>query len=183
MNISLTDLQDVSIIENPPFEDHRGSFSRLFCKNDLAGVIGNREVLQVNYSCTSKVGTIRGLHYQLPPNSEFKMVRCLRGRVWDVVVDLRNGSPTFLQWHAEELTPENGRMLVIPEGCAHGFQVLEAESELLYLHTAYYSPSSEGGIRFDEPRLEIRWPLPVVDVSERDLCHQLMLPDYSGIIL
>ena len=110
-----------------------------------------------------------------------KLVRCLKGRVWDVAVDLRGGSPTFLQWHAEELSPENARMMVIPEGCAHGFQVLESDSELLYLHTAIYAPESEGGVPYDDPCLSISWPLPVADLSERDRRHPPINPEFIGI--
>ena len=109
------------------------------------------------------------------------MVRCIRGCVWDVLVDLRAGSPTFLCWHAEELSPESSRMLIIPEGCAHGFQVIEAESELLYLHTAFYTPESEGALRYDDPRLAIRWPMPVTDLSERDKKHPLLSNDFAGL--
>ncbi len=109
-----------------------------------------------------------------PPHAEMKLVRCLRGRVWDVAVDLRAESPTFLHWHAEELSPDNHRMVVIPEGCAHGFQVLTPDSELLYLHTAFYAPDAEGGVRHDDPALGIRWPLPVTDLSPRDRSHPLI---------
>jgi dTDP-4-dehydrorhamnose 3,5-epimerase len=112
-----------------------------------------------------------------------KFVRCLRGRVWDVAVDLRAGSPTFLQWHAVELDPGTARMLVIPEGCAHGFQALEADSELLYLHTAAYAPEAEGGIRYDDPRLDIAWPKPASDLSERDRRHPLLTHDFAGLHL
>lgn len=181
MNIHSTALQGVAIVETQSFADRRGAFSRFFCKDELAAIIGNRDIVQINHSRTSMVGAVRGLHYQLPPHAEMKLVRCMRGRVWDVAVDLRAGSPTFLHWHAEELTPDNGRMLVIPEGCAHGFQVLEAESELLYLHTAYYTPAAEGGLRHDEPRLGIAWPLPVADLSARDRLHPPLKPDYSGM--
>ncbi|WP_437559146.1 dTDP-4-dehydrorhamnose 3,5-epimerase [Acidithiobacillus sulfuriphilus] len=181
MNIHSTALRGVAIVATQPFADRRGAFSRFFCKDELAAIIGNRDIVQINHSRTSMVGAVRGLHYQLPPYAEMKLVRCIRGRVWDVAVDLRAGSPTFLHWHAEELTPENARMLVIPEGCAHGFQVLEAESELLYLHTAYYTPAAEGGLRHDEPRLGIAWPLPVADLSARDRHHPPLNADYSGM--
>ena len=109
------------------------------------------------------------------------MVRCIRGRVWDVAVDLRKGSQTFLQWHAQELSASNALMLVIPEGCAHGFQVLEPDSELLYLHTASYTPSAEGGLRFDEPVLNSSWPLPVADLSDRDTGHPFLNKKFQGI--
>jgi dTDP-4-dehydrorhamnose 3,5-epimerase len=112
-----------------------------------------------------------------------KLIRCLKGRVWDVAVDLRRESPTFLHWHTEELTPANTRMMVIPEGFAHGFQVLEPESELLYLHTAFYTPGAEGGLRHDDPRLAINWPLAVTDLSPRDTAHPVISSDFSGIAL
>jgi dTDP-4-dehydrorhamnose 3,5-epimerase len=110
-----------------------------------------------------------------------KMVRCLAGRVLDVAVDLRAGSPTFLQWHAEELTPGNARMLVVPEGCAHGFQALEDDCELLYLHTCAYAPEYEDGVRFDDPLVGMHWPLPVRLLSERDRQLPFLTPDFSGI--
>jgi dTDP-4-dehydrorhamnose 3,5-epimerase len=123
------------------------------------------------------------MHFQYPPHAEMKLVRCLKGRVWDVAVDLRYRSPTFLQWHAEELTPNSGRMMVIPEGFAHGFQVLEPDSELLYLHTAPYTPSAEGGLRHNDPKLGIHWPLHVTDLSERDAAHPLIGEAFQGVIV
>jgi len=132
---------------------------------------------------TVSPGAIRGMHFQNPPYAEMKLVRCLRGRVWDVAVDLRASSPTFLRWHAEELSAENRLMMAIPEGFAHGFQVLEPESELLYLHTALYHKPSEGGVRFDDPVLAIQWPLSVTDVSSRDTQHPLITPHFAGIAI
>lgn len=161
--------------------DHRGAFSRLFCADALAPALGSRRIVQINQSLTRTVGAVRGLHFQQPPYAEMKMVRCLRGRVFDVAVDLRAGSPTFLQWHAEELSPASGRMMLIPEGFAHGFQVLEPESELLYLHTAFYTPAAEGGVRHDDPQLGISWPLPVTDLSARDRQHPLLSAGFTGI--
>lgn len=181
MNVRPTPLQGVIVVETTPVVDPRGAFARLFCERELAAVIGNRHIVQINHSRTRTVGAVRGLHFQHPPHAEMKLVRCLKGRVWDVAVDLRAGSPTFRQWHAEELTPGNARMLVIPEGCAHGFQVLEAESELLYLHTAPYTPAAEGGLSYNNPELEIAWPLPITDLSERDRRHPPSDPDFSGI--
>ena len=108
------------------------------------------------------------------------MIRCIKGRVWDVALDLRRGSPTFLQWHAQELSPEANSMIVIPEGFAHGFQTLEAGSELLYLHTARYAPENEGGLRYDDPSIGIIWPLPVTEVSQRDRNHLLLDSQFEG---
>jgi len=183
VNILATALPGVSVIETSPFSDHRGAFSRLYCEQELATVIEKRRIVQINHSLTRKIGAVRGMHFQFPPYAEMKLVRCFKGRVWDVAVDLRAGSPTFLQCHAEELTSSNARMLIIPEGCAHGFQALEADSELLYLHTAFYRRDAEGGVRYDDPRLDIGWPLPVADLSERDRGHLPIAPDFSGIAL
>lgn len=180
MKIARTELPGVMRITGSPHTDARGSFARLFCERELAGVLGERRIVQINHSRTAAVGAIRGLHFQRPPHAEMKLVRCLRGRVWDVAVDLRPDSPTFLRWHAEELTPDSQRMLVIPEGCAHGFQVLAPDSELLYLHTAFYAPEAEGGVRHDDPALGIRWPLPVTDLSPRDTSHPLLDTDRRG---
>jgi dTDP-4-dehydrorhamnose 3,5-epimerase len=153
-----------------PFSDHRGAFLNAFRAQELAfmGSWGDRGIAQVNLSRTEAVGTIRGLHLQAEPHSEAKLVRCLRGRVWDVAVDLRRDSPSYGQWHAVELSPDQGNALLIPEGCAHGFQVLEPASELLYLHSGAWVPEAETGVRWDDPQLAILWPLPAADLSDRD---------------
>lgn len=183
VNILSTALPGVVVIETTPFVDHRGAFTRLYCTRELFPVLGERQIAQVNHSQTNKIGAVRGMHFQRAPHAEMKLVRCLKGRVWDVAVDLRAGSPTFLHWHAEELSPGNARMLVIPEGCAHGFQVLEEGSELLYLHTAFYTPSAEGGIRPTDPRLAIRWPLPLQDLSDRDGSHPPLTAEFTGLMV
>jgi len=182
MKILQTALPGVMIIETDILSDHRGAFTRFYCERELAAVIGDRRIVQINHSRTAVTGAVRGMHYQRPPQAEMKLVRCLKGRVWDVAVDLRADSPTFLQWHAEEFSPANVRMMVIPEGCAHGFQVLEAGSELLYLHTEFYAPEAEGGVSCNEPRLGITWPLPVTDLSRRDSSHPPLTADFSGIV-
>ncbi len=176
-----TGLPGLHVVETALRADARGAFARLFCSGELKGLLGGRRIEQINQSCTAVVGTVRGLHFQRSPHAEMKLVRCLRGRVWDVAVDLRRASPTLLQWHAEELSPANRRMMVIPEGFAHGFQVLEPDSELLYLHTAAYHPVSEGGLRHDDPRLGIAWPLPAVGLSARDGGHPLIAADFEGV--
>ena len=158
------------------FNDHRGSFLNFFRIQEpsFAQAWGDREIAQVNLSRTEAVGTIRGLHLQAPPHSEAKLVRCLRGRVWDVAVDLRPASASFGRWHAVELSPERANALLIPEGCAHGFQVLEPGSELLYLHSGAWVPEAETGVRLDDPQLAIPWPLPPQGLSERDLSLPLL---------
>ena len=183
MKIYPTFIAGVVVIETALLADHRGSFTRLFCEHELEKVLGKRQIVQINHSRTMMVGTVRGMHYQRPPHAEMKLVRCLRGRVWDVAVDLRASSPTFLKWYAEELASDNARMLVIPEGCAHGFQVLEPDSELLYLHSAFYAPDAEEGVSHHDPRLAITWPLAVVDQSRRDQNHPLLDQTFTGIKL
>lgn len=181
MKILTTSLDGLTVVESTPLADHRGAFTRLFCERELAPILCGRRIMQVNHSCTLVVGAVRGLHFQYPPHAEMKLVHCLKGRVWDVVVDLRAGSSTFLRWHAEELSDANNKMMVIPEGCAHGFQVQEPDSELLYLHTAFYEPYAEGGLLCTDPRLSITWPLPVQDLSHRDTNHPLLTTDFLGI--
>lgn len=181
MRLVPTPIAGVFVAETTAFQDNRGAFARLFCESELAEAIVHRRIKQINYSRTAAAGAIRGLHFQQAPHAEMKMVRCLKGRVWDVALDLRKGSPTFLHWHAQELSATNALMLVIPEGCAHGFQALEPDSELLYLHTASYTPSAEGGVRFNDPALSLPWPLPATDVSERDKNHPLLHKNFQGI--
>ena len=183
MNIHPTTIAGVFVVETVPVIDARGKFTRIFCELELQSVLGDRHIVQINQSHNNKMGTIRGLHCQHPPHAEMKIIRCLKGKVWDVAVDLRAGSPTFLDWHAEELSPDKQCMLVIPEGCAHGFQVLEEESELLYLHTAAYNPDADDGIAWNDPQLAINWPLALTDISDRDRSHSLISDNYSGIIL
>lgn len=183
MKIERTALDGAVVVQATPFTDHRGAFQRLFCENELAAVIGARHIVQINQSLTRMAGAVRGMHFQRAPHAEMKLVRCLRGRAWDVAVDLRADSPTFLRWHAEELSPDNGRMLVIPEGCAHGFQALAPDTELLYLHTASYTPAAEGGVRHDDPALTITWRLPVTEISQRDQLHPLITADFPGLKL
>jgi dTDP-4-dehydrorhamnose 3,5-epimerase len=183
MKCTATPINGVYLAESNPVSDSRGGFMRLYCEKELSQFIQERRIVQINQSRTTKVGAVRGMHFQYPPHAEMKIIRCLKGRVWDVAVDLRKGSPTFLQWHAEELSHQNARMMIIPEGCAHGFQVLEPESELLYLHTAFYTPSSEGGLPYNDPSLAITWHLPVTDLSARDQQHPSISSQFSGISL
>jgi dTDP-4-dehydrorhamnose 3,5-epimerase len=183
MEILTTPIEGVVIVKTTKYNDKRGMFFRAYCQNELAEIIGLRNIVQINISQTHAVGAVRGMHYQRPPQAEMKLIRCIRGKVWDVVVDLRAESTTYLQWHAEELSVLNSKMLVIPEGCAHGFQVFEEDSELLYLHTACYCPEVEGGVRYNDPRINIQWPLTITDISERDLNHTLINNLFEGITL
>jgi dTDP-4-dehydrorhamnose 3,5-epimerase len=183
MDISATTIPDVVMVETNRFSDHRGWFCRSFCVEELGSVLGQRQIVQINISRTEAKGAVRGFHFQYPPHAEMKFIRCLRGCIWDVALDLRQGSPTFLTWHAETLSEKNDRMLVIPEGCAHGFQVLEPGSELLYLHTGSYAPRLEGGVRYNDPVVKVNWPLPAADISQRDASHPLISEHFGGISL
>ena len=181
MKLVATPIAGVYEAETAAHDDVRGSFARLFCARELAQAQGERPVVQINRSVARRSGTIRGLHFQHPPHAEAKWVRCLRGRVWDVALDLRHGSVSFLEWHAVELSAETMNAIFIPEGFAHGFQTLEADSELLYLHTAFYSERHQGGVRWDDPRIAIPWPLAPADMSERDRALPLLDVAYEGI--
>jgi dTDP-4-dehydrorhamnose 3,5-epimerase len=183
MKVVRTTISGAAIAEGSRRVDTRGSFARLFCARDLESVIADRRIVQINHSYTKLAGTIRGLHYQLPPYAEMKLVRCLKGRVFDVAVDLREGSDTFLRWQAEELSADNERMMIIPEGCAHGFQTLQPDSELLYLHTEFFHPEAEGGVAPTDPRVGIAWPLEPTAISERDAALPTLAADFRGIAL
>ena len=181
MKIKQTPLQNAFVIEPEPFRDDRGLFARVFCQQELQHILHNKNIVQINHSLTRQKGAIRGMHFQYPPKEEIKMVKCLRGLVFDVIIDLRKGSPTFLKWYGEVLSAENMKMMYIPEGFAHGFQTLEENCELLYLHTEFYSPEHESGVRYNDPKVGIKWPLEATDISERDKNHPLLAEDFSGI--
>jgi len=159
-----------------PFIDHRGTFLNAFRSKEPAFVEawGERGITQVNFSRTDSVGSVRGIHLQATPHSEAKLVRCLRGRVWDVAVDLRIDSLTYGKWYAVELSSDQSNALIIPEGCGHGYQVLEPNSELLYLHSGEWVHNAETGIKFNDPHLCISWPLAPLNVSKRDLALPLL---------
>lgn len=181
MKFTPTHLSGLHVINLQPVSDTRGWFARTYCKNRFAEIGHTKEWLQLNHSFTARKGAIRGMHYQLPPHREIKMIRCISGAVLDVAIDLREGSETFLKWKSVELNAENKTMIYIPEGFAHGFQALTDNCELLYHHSAFYTPGSEAGIRYDDPRINIPWPLPVTDISERDLAHPLLNETFKGI--
>lgn len=183
MNFQPLPIKGACVVVLEPFQDHRGMFVRTFCKDILKQVGHNKPIAQVNHSMTREEGAVRGMHYQVPPKAEIKIVRCIRGKVFDVIIDLRAGSPTFLQWYGEELSADNMRMMYVPEGCAHGFQVLQTESELLYFHTVEYSPENERAVRYNDPAVGIKWPLTVSDVSDLDRKRHLLPGDFAGIVL
>ena len=161
-------LDGAYLIHPDPFKDDRGQFARIFCERELKEIGYENAIVQINHSLTEQRGTIRGMHFQYTPKAEVKMVKCLAGAVFDVIVDLRRLSPTFGKWNGEELSSDNMKMMYIPEGFAHGFQTLTENAQLLYLHTAFHSPECEGGVRFDDPDLSIDWPLPPGMISDKD---------------
>ncbi len=163
--------------------DARGYLARVFCAETLAAAGWNKPLAQINHTFTAKVGTARGLHFQRPPHAEMKLVACLRGEVFDVAVDLRRGSPTFLRWHGETLSGENGVALLLPEGFAHGFLTLSAEVEMLYCHSMPHAPEAEAGLDLRDPRLAIRWPREILTRSARDSAHPLLDQDFEGVVL
>ena len=163
-----TPLPGLLLLERLPLGDERGYLERIFCEDELGDLLDRRRILQINHTLTRSAGTVRGLHFQRPPHAEMKVVSCLAGEVFDVALDLRQDSPTFLQWHGEILSAKNHHTLVIPEGFAHGFQTMTPDCEMLYLHTAAYQPKAEDGVDGLDPSLEIAWPLPVSERSSRD---------------
>lgn len=183
MRIDATPLDGLYEVHGTAIGDARGRFTRLFCEQEFAPIRPGLRFTQVNLSETKGEGTIRGMHYQLPPAAEAKFIRCLRGRVLDVAVDLRVGSPTFLQWHAIELTDANDRAVFIPEGFAHGFQALTDAIQLLYMHTAPWTPTCEAGVRHDDPRLAIAWPQTATMLSDRDRGYPLIDDGFTGVRL
>jgi dTDP-4-dehydrorhamnose 3,5-epimerase len=169
-----TALPDVYLLESERHEDERGFFARVWQPGELAerGLIARLAHVSVSFS--RRRGTLRGLHYQAAPMSEVKIVRCTRGLIFDVAVDLRPGSPTFMQWTSAELSADNGRALYIPEGCAHGFQTLADDSEVMYLISEEYSPRHARGVRWDDPAFSIVWPPDTRTMNERDRTY----PDF-----
>ncbi|MFA7172453.1 MAG: dTDP-4-dehydrorhamnose 3,5-epimerase [Kiritimatiellia bacterium] len=183
MKIKFLEIAGLAVVDTSPFIDNRGSFARFFCQGELESIIGCRNIVNINFSHTKSIGSIRGMHFQHPPKAEMKLVRCISGAVFDVAVDLRKNSPTFLRWHGELLTAENMQMLVVPEGFAHGFQTLEENSEMLYLHTEFYSMEQDAGICYHDPLIGIKWPLPAVEVSAKDQAYALLDGAFGGIKL
>jgi dTDP-4-dehydrorhamnose 3,5-epimerase len=183
MKVLETPLQGLCVVENDAFVDSRGRFDHIFRDSDWATLRPGLRFVQVNLSTTTHKGAVRGMHFQRPPVAEAKLIRCLRGRAYDVAVDLRAGSSTFLRWHAVELSADEPRAVFIPEGFAHGFQAMDDDTQLLYLHTAEWVPASEGGVRHDDPRLGITWPLAAQGLSERDRGHPPITDDFKAIAI
>ena len=174
-------LTGLKCIDRQPVGDARGYLARIFCADDLQKAGWICSIAQVNHSYTARKGTVRGLHFQRPPHAEMKLVSCIRGEVFDVAVDLRRGSPTFLRWHGEHLSAGNNRALLIPEGFGHGFQTLSDDVELIYFHSAPYNASAEGGLDPRDVKLGIDWPLPLVELSARDAQHPTIDAGFAGV--
>jgi dTDP-4-dehydrorhamnose 3,5-epimerase len=178
-----TPLTGLKVVIRQQKIDGRGYLSRLFCAEELSDLGWHNPIAQINQTYTSKRGTVRGMHFQCQPYSEMKLVTCLRGSIWDVAVDLRNKSPTFMHWYAEELSEKNQRALLIPEGFAHGFQTLSDDCELIYLHSRAYTPCAEMGLNAKDPMLSIAWPLAITELSIRDDTHTMLDQKFQGITL
>ena len=178
-----TPIKGLRVIQRKALGDERGFLERIFCAEDLFSVGWVWPIAQINHTLTKIPGTVRGMHFQHPPRAEAKLVSCLRGAVWDVAVDIRRGSPTFLKWYAEELSAANQRALLIPPGFAHGFQTLEPDCELLYLHSASYDPVSEGALNSCDPELAISWPKEISNISEKDSNQPMLEPSFMGVTL
>jgi dTDP-4-dehydrorhamnose 3,5-epimerase len=182
-NITALPLVGLKLIEHQRIGDNRGFLSRLFCADELVDAGWHKPIAQINHTFTAKRGTVRGMHYQRPPHAEMKLVTCIQGEVWDVAVDLRAGSPTFLQWHAETLSADNRRALLIPEGFAHGIQTLSDDVILLYCHKAAHNPDSESALNARDPRLAIKWTIPITILSSQDASHPLIDIQFEGVKL
>lgn len=180
LNIISTSFENLFIIEPDTFYDERGAFSRVFCENELHTIF-DLQIKQVNHSITKQKGTVRGLHFQYEPNSEIKMVKCIKGSIYDIVVDIRKNSPTFLKTFTIELSEKNQKMIYIPKGFAHGFQTLEDDTQLLYFHSSIYAPLNEDALNIKDPLLDIKWPLNIINLSKRDESHPFLTEEFKGI--
>jgi len=170
-----TKLNGAFIIDLELIKDERGFFARTWCKNEFEAHGLNINLVQCNTSFNKKKGTLRGMHYQAPPYEEAKLVRCTMGAVYDVIIDIRKESKTFMQWFASELTAQNRKMLYVPEGFAHGFQTLEDNTEVFYQMSEFFHPNHSAGIRWDDPAINIKWPIPEVVISKKDKLLQSSL--------
>ena len=181
--VSNLPLDGLKLIERRNMGDRRGFLVRLFCAEELEESGWSQNVAQINLTYTARRGTVRGMHYQTPPHAEMKLVSCIRGQIWDVAVDLRADSPTYLQWQAEILSSENNRAMLIPEGFAHGFQTLTNDVELVYCHSVNHNPAAEATLNCKDSRLAIPWPLDIVELSSKDAMQSMLDSDFKGVKL
>ena len=173
-----TPLKGAYLIELEKRGDERGFFARAFCKNEFTALGLNNEIVQINNSLSRDKGTLRGMHYQLAPKAEDKIVRCIKGSLFDCIIDLREDSPTFCKWFGTELSAENRNMLYVPKGFAHGFITLQEDTEAFYLVTEFYAPDKERGVRYNDPKFNITWPIEPIVISDKDKNHPDFNPDY-----
>lgn len=178
-----TAIDGLKIIQRKPIQDSRGFLSRFYCAETFSSIGMNKSIVQINHTLTRQKGAVRGLHFQHPPYAETKVISCIKGEIFDIAVDIRQGSPTFLKWHAEILSEQNQQSLMIPEGFAHGFQTLTDDCELIYLHTAAYNQPSEGALNIKDPLLGIKLPIEITDLSQRDSTHPMIKIEFLGIAL
>jgi dTDP-4-dehydrorhamnose 3,5-epimerase len=183
MEFIATSINGLYTVQVKKLEDERGLFARTFCKKEFKQIGFDKEFVQFNHSFNRYKGTVRGMHFQQAPYTETKLIRCIQGAVYDVAVDLRKDSPTFLQHFGIELTEENMLSVLIPEGFAHGFQTLQHNSALIYYHTQFYTPNADAGIRFDDSALNIDWPLAAVMVSDKDRSYKMIDNNFKGITI
>ncbi len=181
MTFTETILKGSFIIDLSVFTDDRGGFARTFCKKEFQKIGHTKEFVQFNHSYNTLKGTVRGMHYQVPPYQEIKLIRCIKGAVQDVIIDMRKDSPTFLQHINVELNEENKKMIYVPEGFAHGFQTLVDDTQLMYHHTEYYAPNADAGLNHNDKTLNIKWTLPVSVISEKDKNYKLIDNTFKAI--
>ena len=179
--IERTPLDGLQVISRLPISDDRGYLERLYCKEELAEAFGQKSIAQVNHSYTSQPGVVRGMHFQYPPHTEIKMVTCIRGSVFDVAIDLRRNSRTYLKWFGLKLKADKFMSLAIPEGFAHGFQTLESNCELIYFHSEPYVSTAEGAVNATDEIFQISWPLPISERSTRDKNHPMISKTFQGL--
>ncbi|PLX66993.1 MAG: dTDP-4-dehydrorhamnose 3,5-epimerase [Denitrovibrio sp.] len=181
LNIKKLPLLDSFLITPNSFKDDRGFFARVYCTEELSSIT-DKPFLQVNQSLSYKKGTVRGMHFQHPPHSEIKIVKCISGSIFDVIIDIRKNSPTFLQWHGEVLSRKNMNMLYVPEGFAHGFQALTDDCEILYFNSQLYAPESEGILNAKDPSIGIDWPDEITTISDKD-SNAPYITNFNGLYI
>ena len=182
MNFAETNLKGAYIVEMQKVEDERGYFARSWCEREFRAHGLDSRLVQCNVSFNNRKGTLRGMHYQVPPFAEAKLVRCTRGRLYDVMIDLRPDSGTFLHWEVVELTPENGKMAFLPKGFGHGFQTLEENTEIFYQMSEFYSPECAWGVRWNDPLFNITWPGGELTITARDSNYPDAQPEQFQVL-
>jgi len=183
MRFDPTEIKGCFLIQPIPVSDERGWFARVFCEGEALPFLGEVRFVQINHSFNRRKGTFRGMHYQVPPNAEGKLIRCIAGSITDFILDIRENSPTFLKYISVELSAKNQRMIFIPQGCAHGFQTLEDNSELIYHHTSSYNKDADRGIRYDDPRVDMKLQIGIGMISDKDKGYPLLEKNFKGIQL